>query len=49
MVVMKTVIDFLKILPDAVSFLNFVGEKIFNTKTDIKKIMSIDGRLLAHF
>jgi hypothetical protein len=27
--VMKTVIDFLKILPDTAPFPNFVGEKIF--------------------
>jgi hypothetical protein len=47
--VMKTVIEFLKILPDTTSFPNFAGEKIFNTKAYIKKIKSIDGRLLAHF
>jgi hypothetical protein len=28
---MKTVIDFLKILPDAASIPNFVGEQIFDT------------------
>jgi hypothetical protein len=26
-----------------------VGEKIFNTKACIKKVKSIDGRLIAHF
>jgi hypothetical protein len=42
---MKTVIDFLKLLPDTAP--NFDGEKIFNTKaTYIKKIKSIDGGLL---
>jgi hypothetical protein len=46
---MKTVIDFLKILPDTAPFLNFDDEKIFNTKAHIKKIKSIDGGLLAHF
>jgi hypothetical protein len=46
---MKTVIDFLKILPDTVPFPNCVGEKIFNPKAYIKKIKSIDGRLPAHF
>jgi hypothetical protein len=46
---MKTVIDFLKILPDAASFPNFVGEKMFITKAYFKKIKSIDGGLLAHF
>jgi hypothetical protein len=46
---MKTVIDFFKILPDTASFPNFVGEKIFNTKAQIKKNKLIDGRLLAHF
>jgi hypothetical protein len=30
--VMKTVIDFFKILPDTTSFPNYVGEKIFNKK-----------------
>jgi hypothetical protein len=39
---MKTVIDFLKILPDTALFPNFVGEKIFITKTYIKEIKSID-------
>jgi hypothetical protein len=29
---MKTVIDFLKILPDTAPFPNFVGERIFITK-----------------
>jgi hypothetical protein len=47
--VMKTVIDFLKILPDTTPFQNFVGEKIFITEAYIKKIKSIDGGLLAHF
>jgi hypothetical protein len=47
--VVKTVIDFYKILPDAASLPNFVGEKIFNTKAYINEIKSIDGRLLAHF
>jgi hypothetical protein len=47
--VMKTVIDFFKILLDTAPFPNFVGEKIFNTKAYIKKIKSIDGGLLAHF
>jgi hypothetical protein len=46
---MKTVIDFLKILPDTASFPNFVVEKIFNTKAYIKNIKLIDGGLLAHF
>jgi hypothetical protein len=46
---MKTVIDFIKILPDTAPFPNFVDEKIFDTKAFIKKIKSIDGRLLAHF
>jgi hypothetical protein len=32
---MKTVIDFLKILPDTAPFL-FVAEKIFNTKAYIE-------------
>jgi hypothetical protein len=32
---MKTVIYFLKILPDTAPFPNFVGEKIFNTKAYI--------------
>jgi hypothetical protein len=45
---MKTVFDFLKIFSDTALFSN-VGEKIFNTKAYIKKIKSIDGRLLAHF
>jgi hypothetical protein len=40
---LKTVIDFLKILPDTASFPNFVGEKILNRKAYIKKIKSIDG------
>jgi hypothetical protein len=35
--VMKTVFDFLKILPDTAPFPNFVGEKIFITKANIKK------------
>jgi hypothetical protein len=39
---MKTVIDFLKILPDTALFPNFVGEKIFITKAYIKEIKSID-------
>jgi hypothetical protein len=34
---MKTVIDFLKTLPDSTPFSNFVGEKIFNTKVYVKK------------
>jgi hypothetical protein len=34
---MKTVFDFLKILPDTAPFPNFVGEKIFITKAYIKK------------
>jgi hypothetical protein len=42
---MKTVIDFLKILPVP----DFVGEKIFITRAYINKIKSIDGGLLAHF
>jgi hypothetical protein len=46
---MKTVIDFLKILSDTASFPNFAGEKIFITKTYIKKIKLIDGGLLGHF
>jgi hypothetical protein len=46
---MKTVIDFFKILSDTDPFPNFVGEKILNTKAYVKKIKSIDGRLLAHF
>jgi hypothetical protein len=46
---MKTVIDFLKILPDTVPFPNFVGKTIFNTKAYIKKNKLIDGGLLAHF
>jgi hypothetical protein len=46
---MKTVIDFLKILSDIASFPNFVDEKIFNSKTKLKKIKLIDGRLLANF
>jgi hypothetical protein len=33
---MKTVIDFLRILPGTAPFPNFVGEKIFNTKAYIK-------------
>jgi hypothetical protein len=41
--VMKTVIDFLKILPDTAPFPNFFGEKISITKAYIKKIKSIDG------
>jgi hypothetical protein len=45
---MKTVIGFFKILPDTAPFSNFVDEKIFNTKAYIKKIKSIDGRVLAH-
>jgi hypothetical protein len=45
---MKTVINFLKILPDTAPFPNFFGDKKFNTKTYIKKIKSVDGRLLAH-
>jgi hypothetical protein len=45
---MKTVIVFLKILPNTASFPN-AGEKIFNRKAYIKKIKSIDGGLLAHF
>jgi hypothetical protein len=45
---MKTVIDFLKILPDTAPFPNFVGEKIYITEAYIK-IKSIDGELLAHF
>jgi hypothetical protein len=45
----KTVIDFLKILPETAPLPNFVGEKIFDRKAFIKKIKSIDGRLLAHF
>jgi hypothetical protein len=40
---MKTVIDFLKILPDTASFPNFVGDKIFITEAYVKKIKSIDG------
>jgi hypothetical protein len=40
---MKIGIDFLKILPDTVSFPNFVGDKIFITKAYIKKIKLIDG------
>jgi hypothetical protein len=39
---MKTVIDFLKILPNTAPFPIFFGEKIFNTKADVKKIKSID-------
>jgi hypothetical protein len=46
---MKTVIDFLKILPDTAPFPNFVGEKIFITKAYIKIIKLIDGGLQAHF
>jgi hypothetical protein len=45
----KTVIDFLKILPDTAPFPNFVGERIFNRKAYIKKTKSIDEGLLAHF
>jgi hypothetical protein len=45
---MKSVFDFLKILSDATPFPNFVSEKMFNTKAYLKKIKSIDGRLLAH-
>jgi hypothetical protein len=45
---MKTVIDFIKIVPDTASFSNFDGEMILNTKAYIKKIKSIDGGLLAH-
>jgi hypothetical protein len=40
--VMKTVIDFLKILPDTAPFPIF-GEMISITKAYIKKIKSIDG------
>jgi hypothetical protein len=47
--VLKTVIDFFKILSDTAAFPNFVGKKIFITKAYIKKIKSIDGGLLAHF
>jgi hypothetical protein len=39
--IMKTVIDFLKILPDTAPFPNFDGEKIFNTTAYIEKIKSI--------
>jgi hypothetical protein len=46
---MKTVIDFLKILPDTATFPNFVGEKIFITKAYIKKIKSIDGSVIFEF
>jgi hypothetical protein len=46
---MKTVIDFLKILPDTAPFPNFVDDKIFISKAYIKKIKLIDGGLLAHF
>jgi hypothetical protein len=46
---MKTVIDFLKTLPDTALFSNFDDEKIFNTKAYMKKIKSIDGGLLAYF
>jgi hypothetical protein len=35
---MKTVIDFLKILPDADPFPNYFGEKIFITKAYIKQV-----------
>jgi hypothetical protein len=35
--IMKTVIDFLNILPDSAPFPNFVGEKIFNRKAYLKK------------
>jgi hypothetical protein len=34
---MKTVIDFLKVLPDTAPFPNFVGENLFITKAYIKK------------
>jgi hypothetical protein len=44
---MRTVIDFLKILPDTAPFPNFVGEKIFITKAYLKKIKSIYRGLLA--
>jgi hypothetical protein len=40
---MKTVIDFLKILPDTASFPNFVGEKIFITQAYIKKTSRLMG------
>jgi hypothetical protein len=46
---MKTVIYFLKILPDTAPFPNFVGEKILITEAYIKKIKSIMGGLLAQF
>jgi hypothetical protein len=40
---MKTVIDFLKILPDTAPFPDFLGEKIFNTKAYIKKSSRLMG------
>jgi hypothetical protein len=40
---MKTVIDFLKILPDTAPFPNFDGEKTFNTKAYIKKSNRLMG------